>query len=125
MIGFFWHFFIIIVNCNSSHIELLLDDVCLMKLYEQSLTDCYSRIHECTDFYNRHAAGIDVTVSNSSSVLLCCHGNASVNIRCRGSKYLLSRCLVKMTSASAIIPAFRQCLPSRCVAIVIFCHNIK
>jgi hypothetical protein len=51
-----------------------------------------------------------------SSVLLCCHGNAFVNIRCRGNKCLLSRCLEGMTSSSAVIPAFRQCFPSRCLA---------
>jgi hypothetical protein len=32
------HFFTITVNYNSSHIELLLNDVCLTNLYEESLT---------------------------------------------------------------------------------------
>jgi hypothetical protein len=74
-----------------------------------------TRIHEYTTFYNCHAAGIEVTMSKSSSVLLCCHGNAFLNIRCHGNKFLPSSCLAKITSASAIIPAFRQCLPSRCL----------
>jgi hypothetical protein len=34
---------------------------------------------------------------------------------CRGNKCLLSRCLSRMTSAF-IIPAFTQCLSSRCLA---------
>jgi hypothetical protein len=54
-------------------------------------------------------------MSNSSSVLLCCHGNVFVHILCHGNKCLLSRCLARMTSASAIIPGFRQCLPRRCL----------
>jgi hypothetical protein len=52
-------------------------------------------------FYSCH--GIEVTVSNSFSALLCYHGNAFVNIRCRGNKNLPSRCLAKITSTSAII----------------------
>jgi hypothetical protein len=68
----YWHFFTIAVNCNSSHIELLMSDVCLTNLYEESLTNLglistsTSRIHECTSFYNCHAAGIEITISNSS-----------------------------------------------------------
>jgi hypothetical protein len=34
----YWHFLKITVDCNSSHIELLLNDVRLMNLYEESLT---------------------------------------------------------------------------------------
>jgi hypothetical protein len=67
-----------------------------------------SRIHECTAFYNCHAARIDVIMSKSSSVLFRCHGNIFVIIRCRGNKRLLSLCLAGMTSASAIISTFRQ-----------------
>jgi hypothetical protein len=52
----------------------------------------------------------------SPSVLLCCHGNTSVNIYCRKNKCLLNPCPAKMTSASAVILSFRQCLPSRCLA---------
>jgi hypothetical protein len=66
--------------------------------------------------YNCHTAGIEVTLSNSSYVLLCCHGNAFVHIHCRGNKCLFSRCLARMTSASVIISAFMQCLPSSCLA---------
>jgi hypothetical protein len=54
-----------------------------------------SRIHECTVVYNCHAAEIEVTLSNTSSLLLCCHGNAFVSIRCRGKKCFPSRCLAK------------------------------
>jgi hypothetical protein len=110
-------------NHNSPHIELLLNDVCLTNLSEESRTNVpliwishRARIHECTACYNCHEAGIEVTMLNSCSVLLCCHGNAFVNIHCHGNKCLPSRCLAKMTSASAIIPAFRQCLLSRCLA---------
>jgi hypothetical protein len=106
---------------TARHIELLLNDVCLTNLYEESLTTLglshtTVSIHEWAAFYNCHVAGIEVTMLNSSSVLLCCHGNAFVVIHCRGNKCLLSRCLARMTSTSAIIPAFRQCLPRRCLA---------
>jgi hypothetical protein len=33
----YWHFFTIIVNYNSSHIELLLNGVCLTNVCEESL----------------------------------------------------------------------------------------
>jgi hypothetical protein len=106
----YWHFFTITVNHKSSHIELLLNSVSLMNLYEESvinlgLVSTIPRNYESTAFYNCHAARIEVTVSNSSSVLLCCHGNAFVSIRCSGNKCLPSRYLTKMTSASAIILA--------------------
>jgi hypothetical protein len=80
------------------------------------IRDFYSRIHECTVFYNFHTAGIEVTMSNISSILFCCHGNDLVNIRCRGNNCLLSSCLARVTSASNTILAFRQCLHSRCLA---------
>jgi hypothetical protein len=95
--------------------ELLLNDVCLTISMKNLGLTSDSRIHECTAFYNCHAAGIEVTMSNSSYVLLCCYGNAFVNIRCRGNKCLRSRCLAKIISASAIISAFSQCLPSCCL----------
>jgi hypothetical protein len=34
----YWHFFTITADYNSSHTELLLNDVCLTNLYEESLT---------------------------------------------------------------------------------------
>jgi hypothetical protein len=41
----YWEFFIIKVEYNSSHTELLLNDVCLTNLYEESRTHLYySRI---------------------------------------------------------------------------------
>jgi hypothetical protein len=42
----YWHFFIITVNYNSSHTELLLHDVCLTNLYEESRTNL-SLISDC------------------------------------------------------------------------------
>jgi hypothetical protein len=42
-------------------------------------------MHELTHIYNCHAAGIEVTMSNSYSVFLFCHGNTFVNIPCRGN----------------------------------------
>jgi hypothetical protein len=49
----YWLFFKIIVNYNSSHIELLLNDICLMNPYEESMTPVWiSRIHKWTPFYN-------------------------------------------------------------------------
>jgi hypothetical protein len=35
----YWHFFIVTVDYNSSQIELLLNDVCMTNLYEESLTN--------------------------------------------------------------------------------------
>jgi hypothetical protein len=35
----YWQFFTITVNYNSSHIELILNDVSLTNLYEESLTN--------------------------------------------------------------------------------------
>jgi hypothetical protein len=35
----YWHFFTITVNYYSSHIEFLLNDVCLANLSEESLTN--------------------------------------------------------------------------------------
>jgi hypothetical protein len=54
------------VNCNSSHFDLPLNSVWRIS----------PLILEWTPFYNGQAAGIEVTMSNSSSVILCCHGNA-------------------------------------------------
>jgi hypothetical protein len=34
----YWHFFTITVDYDSAHIELLLNDVCLANLSEESLT---------------------------------------------------------------------------------------
>jgi hypothetical protein len=48
-----WHFFTITVDYNSSHTELLPNDVCLTKLslLSESWTGLYySRIHESTSF---------------------------------------------------------------------------
>jgi hypothetical protein len=64
------------------------------------------RIHECIVFYNCHADGTEVTMSNSSSVLLCCHRNAFVNIRCRENKCLPSRCPAMDVCSGSTIPAF-------------------
>jgi hypothetical protein len=68
----YWHFFAITINRNSSHIELLLNDVCLTNISEESHTVLglifSTRIHDCVAFYNCHAAGIEVTMSDNSSV---------------------------------------------------------
>jgi hypothetical protein len=67
----YWLFFTITVDYNSSHIELLLNDFCLtnLLLLSECRTDLYSlelsRIHECTAFYNCHAARIEDSTSNS------------------------------------------------------------
>jgi hypothetical protein len=44
----YWHFFIITINYNSSHIELFLHDVCLTNLYEESWTNL-SLIPDCLE----------------------------------------------------------------------------
>jgi hypothetical protein len=55
-----------------------------------------------------HAAGIEVTMSNSSSVLLCCQGNAFVNISCRWNKCLPSRFLPMDVCSGSTIPTFSR-----------------
>jgi hypothetical protein len=115
----YWHFFKITVSCKSSTLNYFWT-TCVWRISHCSLNlgliSTTPRIHECTAFYKCQAAGIEVTMSKISCVLFCCHGNAFVNILCRWNKCLLSHCLAKMTSASAIIPDIRQCLPSRCLS---------
>jgi hypothetical protein len=55
------YFFTIIVNYNSSHIELLLNDV---SLTNRGLISHCSLIYELTPIYNCHADRIQVTTSN-------------------------------------------------------------
>lgn len=57
------HFFTITVNYNSSHIQFL-NDVCLSM---KNLSLISSPL-ECTAFYHCHAAGIEVTMSDNSSI---------------------------------------------------------
>jgi hypothetical protein len=70
----YWHFFTITVDYNSSHIELLLNDVCLTNLFEKSLTNLglisITRIHESTAFYIFHEARIEVTAPKGSITVL-------------------------------------------------------
>jgi hypothetical protein len=51
MIEFIGTSITITVNYNTSHIELLLSNVCLTDIY-------YFSLHECTPFYNYHATQI-------------------------------------------------------------------
>jgi hypothetical protein len=79
-----------------------------LSLLSESRTGIYysnSRIH-C--FYNFHAARIKVIMSYNSSVLLCCHENAFVNIRCRGNKCLPGRCLAMDVCSGSTIQAFSR-----------------
>jgi hypothetical protein len=46
----YWHFFKIIVNRKSSHIELLLNEICLTNLSEESLTNLLNSEPE-SEFY--------------------------------------------------------------------------
>jgi hypothetical protein len=41
----YWHFFTVTVVYNSSHIELLLNEVCLMNFYEESVTVLNARMN--------------------------------------------------------------------------------
>jgi hypothetical protein len=58
----YWHFLATTVIYNSSHIEILLNNVCLTNLSEESPTNLgltwISWIHEWTPFYNCHAVRI-------------------------------------------------------------------
>jgi hypothetical protein len=73
----------------------------------------YPRIHECTAFYNSHATEIEVTISNSSFVLVCCHGNllsgndSFVAIYCSGNVFP-SRCSATDVCSGSTIPAFSR-----------------
>jgi hypothetical protein len=82
----YWHFFTITVNYNSSHIELLLNDVCLTNLSEESLkfTNELPFITATRTEYKSPCRTLKCPLlfcvircsgntSNSSPV--CCHGN--------------------------------------------------
>jgi hypothetical protein len=63
---------------NLIWLPLQLLNCLLNSLTNESLTPVWiwiSEIQECTAFYNCHAAEIEVTMSYSSSVLLCYSGN--------------------------------------------------
>jgi hypothetical protein len=71
------HFCTITVDYNRSHIELLLNDVCLENaslISDWSLLRPWSLystwIHESNTFYNFHAARIEDNTLNSSSVVV-------------------------------------------------------
>jgi hypothetical protein len=96
-----------------------------VEVFDPASTRVRSRIHECTAFYNFQATRIEVTISNSSFILLCCQGNAFVNIRCRGNKCLFSRCLARMTSVSAIFRLLGSVYRVVSQQMVTFRHNIK
>jgi hypothetical protein len=54
----YWHFFTITINYNISHIELLLNDICLTNLYEESLTPI--RISNLSVATDGQAVSLDV-----------------------------------------------------------------
>jgi hypothetical protein len=58
--------------------------------FETSFSSPPTNIHEFTAIYNCHAAGIEVTMSNSSFMF---SRECFVHIRCRRNKCLASRCL--------------------------------
>jgi hypothetical protein len=71
----YWHFFRITVDYNSSHSELFLNvsEESLTNLRLISTTPLISLLLEftkCTAFHNFHAAGIEITMLNVSSVVL-------------------------------------------------------
>jgi hypothetical protein len=86
----------VLVTCLQlqlqSHIELLLT-ISVRRISKKNLS-LISNCLEISDWsllrsnsrMHCHAVGIEVNMSNSSSVLLCCHWNAFVNICYRGNK---------------------------------------
>jgi hypothetical protein len=85
----YWHFFTISVDCNSPHIELLLNDVCLANAVRRISNCCLNLglvsisslwtlslwFHKSTAFYNLHAVRMeDITLSSSSAVLVVATG---------------------------------------------------
>jgi hypothetical protein len=82
----YWHFFTITVDYNSSHIELLLNDVSLKNL---SLNSDWSLLHSnarISSFYNCRAALIEVTMSK---------GSTTAFHECVVSETCVNRCLTK------------------------------
>jgi hypothetical protein len=86
-----WHFFTITVNYNSSHIEILLNDVCLTNPSEEFRTDLNlsnSRMNYL--LYLPH--GPDISHHVAQLIVLCysvcCQGAVFVNIRCSGNRCL-------------------------------------
>jgi hypothetical protein len=72
----YWYFFTITVDYERRLSESP------WRISKESFSDLglisTDRIHECTACYNCHADRIEVTMSNSSSVLFFCHGNTFI-----------------------------------------------
>jgi hypothetical protein len=73
----------ITVNYNSSHIELLLNDVCLMNLSEESL-EFPNELPFITATRLEYKSTCQTV--NCLYYSVCCHGNVFVNIGCRGNR---------------------------------------
>jgi hypothetical protein len=110
----YWHFFTITVNRHSSHIELLLNDVYLTNLYEESLT-----------------ALNDACLTNES--LKSLHSSVYRLARIQGNPckwfVVTKSCLPKLwllcnRSSSVACLTSGIYLPKRCLAEVIFRHNV-
>jgi hypothetical protein len=110
----YWYFFTITVIYNSSHIELLLNDVCPTNLHEESRTDLNlsnSRINSLLYL----PRGRNISHHIEQLMVLCyfvCHGNVFIAAETGVCVALRST----LSSASVAVPAFSPCLPSRYLA---------
>jgi hypothetical protein len=88
----YWQFFTVTVNYNGSHIELLLNDVCLTnpvwRISKWSLNHLKSLIYSL--LYPPRGPNICYHVEQLIALCysVCCHWNVFVNIRCRGNRCL-------------------------------------
>jgi hypothetical protein len=83
------HFFMVTVNYNSSHNKLLLNDICVTNLFEESRTNLAnsrmnSLLYLSCDPNIRHPVKQLILLCYS----VCYHGNVFVNICCRRNRCL-------------------------------------
>jgi hypothetical protein len=97
------HFLTITVYYNSSHIELLLDDVCLTNFYEESLIQLNSRMNSLLKLRENR---IEITASKGFSTVLheCV---VSENVCPFRSNGLVSKCL-QLSIFVSMEPVFRN-----------------
>jgi hypothetical protein len=96
----YWHLFTITLNYNSSHIEILLNDVCLTNLYKESLKN-FPRLK--SPGLNQ----ISIIISDGSLIPLLLVSSVATK---RSSLLLSNRSPIVDCVTSKV------CLPKRCLA---------
>jgi hypothetical protein len=82
----YWHFFTVTLTYDSSRIELSLTNLSEESLTDLSLNLRLPWLHEWTPFYNGHAARIEITASEVSTMVL--HECVVSEILCLATCYL-------------------------------------